>query len=68
MGFNRVFLQDLKRVKERMNTDKESFVRLLSSADMISGPSDSMRYIDKIMRRHVDEGSIQPGAKGRAES
>lgn len=69
MGFNKLFLPDLKALKSRVKNDDGSFIRHVINSDMISGPADSMRYIEKVVKQHYgNQTNDRPRAKRAAKS
>jgi hypothetical protein len=51
MGFNKVFLNELKEVKKQYTEDPEGFKRRIQKADALIGPTDSMKFVEKIMKK-----------------
>lgn len=51
MSFNTIFLQDLKELKKKYKENPKAFKKRMRNADAISGPTDSMEYVEKKMKK-----------------
>lgn len=50
MGFNKIYLQDLKEVKKDYKQDPKAFKRRIQNAEALIGPTNSMQFVKKIMK------------------
>lgn len=53
MGFNKIMLPDLKEIKERYKKEPKSTLNWIMKADAIIGPEDSVRYVDKLLKKRT---------------
>lgn len=51
MSFNKIYLQDLKELKADYKQDPKAFKRRMQKADALIGPNDSMKFVEKIMKK-----------------
>lgn len=51
MSFNKIYLRELKDVKKEYTEDPEGFKRRISKADVLIGPTSSMKFVEKIMKK-----------------
>ena len=50
MSVTKIYLQDLKELKEQYKNDPESFKRKMTKADVLIGPTNSMKFVEKIIK------------------
>lgn len=51
MSFNKIYLQDLKELKEDYKQDPKAFKKRMQKADALIGPTDSMKFVEKIIKK-----------------
>jgi hypothetical protein len=51
MGFNKIILPDVKEMKERYKQEPKSTLNWIMKADAIIGPVESVRYVEKLLKK-----------------
>jgi hypothetical protein len=54
MGFNKIYLpglEDLIKIRENYNSDKEFLISYVGKADVVMGPEDSSDYLERLAKK-----------------
>ncbi len=49
MGFSKIFLQDVKKLKENYEADKTLFKHLMRKAEFFIGSPESIKFVEDIL-------------------